>query len=127
MHRAHRREITKALADERGRRATIRGMHQAVTVPTAGVVRIAYRGLGNNVSPSLVRVLHELRERVNVTDRTRTKRPDWRELSETELDDLIAQLTRSAGNLEAVQLRIRRRGCSSVEVRNLVERLDSGT
>lgn len=117
------REITKALADERGRRASIKGMHQAVTVPTAGVVRIAWRGPGNDASPSIVRVLDELKERVTVTDRTRTKRPDWTKLSEAELDDLIAQLVRSGDSLEAVQLLTRRRGCSSAEAHKLVEEL----
>lgn len=119
------REIAKALADERRRRATIRGLHQPVTVPMAGVIRIAWRGTGDDASPSLNRVLYELKERVKVTERTRTKRPDWTKLSEAELDDLIAQLLRSGDDIEASQLLIRRRGYSSNEAHKFLEELSN--
>jgi hypothetical protein len=71
-------EIAKALAEERGRRAGgIRWMHQSVTVPSPGVVRIAWRGHGLNhdVVPGLGRVLDELRPYVKLADPTRTDRP----------------------------------------------------
>lgn len=115
------REIAKALADERGRRAVIRGTHQAVTVPAAGVVRIAWRGPGNDVVPPLTRVLDELSRRVKVDEPTRMDRAHWLELSEAELDELVAQLVRSGDDLEASQLLIRRRGCSATEAHKLVE------
>src|SRR5262245_21425880 len=76
------REVAKALADERGRRASIKGMHQAVTVPSAGVVRIAWRGHGNDVVPPPRRVLDELSQRVKVADPTRRDHRNWHELSE---------------------------------------------
>jgi hypothetical protein len=115
------REIARALVEERQRRATIKGMHQAVTVPTEGVVRIAWRGHGNDVVPSLTRVLDELRHRVKVDDPTRTDRGNWRDLSETELDELVAQLARSGDDLVAVQLLIRRHGYSHVEAQKCVD------
>ena len=114
-------EIAQALVDERGRRAAIKGTHQAVTVPAAGVVRIAWRGHGNDVVPPLTRVLDELGRRVQVDEPTRTDRAHWRELSEAELDELVAELVRSGDNLEAAQLLIRRRGCTATEAHKLVE------
>jgi hypothetical protein len=115
------REIAKALVDERGRRATIKGTHQAVTVPAAGVVRIAWRGPGSDVVPPLTRVLNELSRRVKVGEPTRTDRAHWLKLSETELDELVAQLVRSGDDLEASQLLMRRRGCSATEAHKFVE------
>lgn len=115
------REIAKALADERGRRAAIKGPHQAVTVPAAGVVRIAWRGPGSDVVPPLTRVLDELSWRVQVIEPTRTDRAHWLELSQAELDELVAQLVRSGDDLEATQLLKRRRGFSSTEAHKLVE------
>jgi hypothetical protein len=115
------REIVKALADERGRRAGIKWTHQAVTVPAAGVVRIAWRGHGNDVVPPLTRVLDELSRRVKVGEPTRTDRGDWCRLSEAELDELVAHLVRSGDDLEASQLLMRRRGCSATEAHKFVE------
>lgn len=115
------REIARALVEERQRRAIIKGMHQAVTVPTQGVVRIAWRGHGNDVVPSLTRVLEELGQRVKVQDATRTDRGDWSDLSETELDELVAQLARSGDDLVAVQLLTRRRGYSHAEAQRYVD------
>ena len=115
------REIARALADERGRRSVIKGKHQAVTVPAVGVVRIAWRGPGNDVVPSLTRALEELSRHVQMNEPTRTDRGDWLKLSEAELDELVAQLVRSGDDLAAAQLLIRRRGCSSTEAHMLVE------
>ncbi len=115
------REIAKALVDERGRRAAIKGKHQAVTVPAAGVVRIAWSGHGNDVEPPLTRVLDELSRHVRVDEPTRTDRAHWLQLSEDELDELVAQLVRSGDEFAAVALLIRRRGCSSTEAHNFVE------
>jgi hypothetical protein len=114
------REIAKALADERGRRAAIKGRHQAITVPAVGVVRIAWRGNGNDVVPPLTRVLDELSRRVKVEEPTRTDHAHWLQLSEAELDELVAQLVRSGDDLAATQLLIRRRGCSATEAHQFV-------
>jgi len=117
-------EIAKALVDERGRRgglAGIKGTHQAVTVPAAGVVRIGWRGHGNDVVPTLTRVLDELSRHVKVDEPTRTDRAHWLKLSETELDELVTQLVRSGDDIEASKLLMRRRGCSATEAHKLVE------
>lgn len=114
------REIAKLLADERNRRAPVKGTHQPVTVPAAGVVDIAWRGHGNDVTPPLTRVLGELSQRVNVTDPTRTDRGSFWDLSDADLDELITHLVRTGDNLEAVQLLIRRRGFSSTEAHNFI-------
>jgi hypothetical protein len=113
--------IAKALVDERGRRSGIKGTHQAVTVPAAGVVRIAWRGHGNDVVPPLTRVLEELSLRVEVDEPTRTDRAHWLKLSEAELDELVAHLVRSGDDLAASQLLMRRRGCSATEAHMLIE------
>jgi hypothetical protein len=115
------RKIATALADERGRRAAIKGTHQAVTVPAAGVVRIGWRGHGNDVAPALTRVLDELRRRVKVDEPTRLDRGDWLQLSEAALDELVAQLVQSGDAFEAAELLVRRRGCSTSEAHNLVK------
>lgn len=115
------REIAKVLADERGRRAAIKGKLQAATVPAAGVVRIAWRGHGNDVVPPLSRVLDELSRRVKVGEPTRSDRGDWLQLSEAELDDLVAQLIRLGDDLDAAQLLKRRRGFSATEAHQFVE------
>src|SRR5207248_2795068 len=78
---------------------------------------IAWRGhgLGHDVVPALDRVLAEMSPRVTVTDRTRTDRPDWRRLSDAELDELIEQLVRWGDGGGAMQLLMRRRGYSATE------------
>jgi hypothetical protein len=119
------REIAQALANERGLKAGFTGTHQAVTVPTPGVVRIAWRGHGNDVVPGLGRVLDELSPYIKLADPTRTDRPSWQQLSEAELDELLAQLVRSGDQLAASELLMRRRGCSATEAHDLVEELDT--
>jgi len=119
------REITLALANERGLRAGIKGTHQAVTVPSPGVVRIAWRGHGNDVAPGLDRVLARLRMHIELAEPTRTDRPNWLQLSDAELAELIAQLVRSGDPIAATQLLIHRRGCSATEAHKLVEELDT--
>src|SRR5205823_1067858 len=100
-----------------------RGTRQVVTVPSPGIVRIAWRGHGNGVVPGLGRVLDELSPHLQLADPTRTDRPRWDRLSEAELDELVAQLVRS-GDSAASALLIRRRGCSATEAHKLVEELD---
>jgi hypothetical protein len=112
--------------DERHRRGGIKGTHQAVTVPSAGVVRIGWRGHGNDVVPPLARVLDELSLHVKVEEPTRTDRPHWLKLNEAELDELIAHLVRSGDDMAASQLLMRRRGCSATEAHKLVEETASG-
>jgi hypothetical protein len=92
-------------------------------VPVPGVVRIAWRGCGNDVVPPLTGVLDELSRRVKVDEPTRTDRGDWCQLGEAELDELVAQLVQSGDSLAAAQLLIRRRGCSPTEARQLVQDL----
>ena len=119
------REITQALANERCLPAGLKSLHQAVTVPAPGVVRIAWRGHGNDVVPGLGRVLDELGPYLKLADPTRTDRPLWYRLSEAELDELLAQLVRSGDRMEANDLLIRRRGCSATEAHKLVEDLNA--
>lgn len=128
-------QIASALAEERSRKAPARvvaggvriarkGLQQAVTVPRAGTVRLAWRGAGHDVAPPLQRVLDELGIHVALAEPARTDRPDWQQLSDAELDDLVAQMVRSGDRLEATQLLVRRRGCSTTEAHRLVEELD---
>ena len=116
------RDLALALAEER---AADKGASPSVAVPAPGVIRIAWRGhgLGHDVVPALDRVLAEMSPRVTVTDRTRTDRPDWRRLSDAELDELIEQLVRWGDWGGAMQLLMRRRGYSATEAHVFVEEL----
>lgn len=116
-------EIAAALVDERQHREAIKGTHQAVTVPVAGIVRIGWRGHCNDVVPPLARVLDELRQHVKVDEPTRKDRANWCHLSEAELDELVAQLVRSGDNILASQLLNRRRGCLEAESDKLIDEL----
>jgi hypothetical protein len=60
-----------------------------------------------------------------VADTTRTDRPDWRELSDAELDEQIELLVRWGDPLAASELLIRHRGCSATEAHKLVEELST--
>jgi hypothetical protein len=108
-------------------RASSKGLPTSVTLPAPGVIRIAWRGpgLGHDVVPGLGRVLAEMGQRLVVADTTRTDRPDWHQLSDAELDELIEQLVRSGDSLQASGLLIRRRGCSATEAHVLVTALSS--
>jgi hypothetical protein len=119
------REIAQALANERGLKADFKGTHQSVTVPSPGVVRIAWRGHDNDVAPGLGRVLDELSRHLKLADPTRTDLPSWDRLSEGELDALVAQLVRSGDQIAASGLLIRCRGCSATEAHKLVMELDA--
>ena len=62
---------------------------------------------------------------IEVADATRNDRADWRKLNEAELDELIAYLVRAGDRLEASELLVRRRGCSTTEAHQSVEELDA--
>jgi AmiR/NasT family two-component response regulator len=66
-------------------------------------------------------VLDELRQRIEVSEPTRTDRANCYQLGDDELDELIAQLIRSGDNTEAIELLVRRRGCSTTEAHKLVK------
>ncbi len=93
-------------------------------LPAPGLIRIAWRAHNQGVVPGLGRVLAEIGRRVAVTDTTRTDRPNWHELSDGDLDELIEHLVRCGDQLEAGLL-IRRRGCSSTEAHMLVTELST--
>ncbi len=118
-------EIAQALANERGIKAGFKGTHQSVTVPSPGVVRIAWRGHGNDVVPGLGRVLDELSSYLKLTDPTRTDYPRWYQLSEAELDALVAKLVRSGDPLEASRLLMCCRGWSATEAHKFLEELNA--
>ena len=96
-----------------------------MAVPAPGLIRIAWRGHGHDVVPGLGRVLAEMGRRLAVADTTRTDRPDWRELSDAELDEQIELLVRWGDPLAASELLIRHRGCSATEAHKLVEELST--
>ena len=114
------RELARALAEAR---ASDKSAPVSVTLPAPNVVRIAWWGLGHDVAPGLGRVLAELNSRVAVADTTRTDRPDWRQLTDAELDQQVEQLVRWGDPLGASELLMRRRGCSATEAHKLVGEL----
>jgi hypothetical protein len=116
------RDLALALAEGH---ASSKDASPSVTVPAPGAIRIAWRGhgLGHDVVPALGQVLAEMSERVTVTDTTRTDRPDWRRLSEAELDEQIEHLVRWGDEGGAIVLLMRRRGYSSTEAHKFVAEL----
>jgi hypothetical protein len=116
------RDLALALAEER---ASGTGASPPVTIPSPGVLRIAWRGHGLNhdVVPALDRVLAEMSQRVTVTDTTRTDRPHWYRLSEAELDEQIELLVRWGDQVGASKLLMRRRGYSATEADKFVTEL----
>jgi hypothetical protein len=116
------REVARILIDERVARE---GNHQSVTVPAEGVLRIAWRGHGNDVVPPLDQVLAELSPHVEVAAATRRDRPNWFDLSDAELDELVAQLVRSGDQMEAGSLLVHRGRCSTTEAHRLVKELET--
>jgi hypothetical protein len=116
------RGLSPTLAEAR---AAGEGLPTSVAVPVPGLIRIAWRGHGHDVVPGLGPVLAEIGQRVAVAEPTRTDRPDWRQLSDAELDEQIEHLVRRGDPLEASGLLIRRRGCSATEAHKLVEMLST--
>jgi hypothetical protein len=116
------RELALALAEER---RSAKGAFPSVTIRAPGVIHIAWRGhgLGHDVVPALDQVLAEVSQRAKVIGTTRTDRPDWRKLSEAELDEQVEQLVRWGDELGASELLMRRRGYSSTEAHRLVVEL----
>ena len=106
-------------------RVSGKGLPTSVTLPAPGVIRIAWRGHSHGVVPGLGRVLAEMGQRLVVAATTRTDRPEWRQLSDAELDELIEQLVRCGDPLEASGLLKRLRGCSSTEAHVLVKELST--
>jgi hypothetical protein len=127
-------EIRAELAEERRRHVTrshlggfvtsrSRNGHVPVTAPENDVIRIAWRGRYDWVSPSLRRALQELRPRVRIGEPTRDDRTDLHALSAGEVDKLTRELVESGDKLGAIKLLTDRRGCSTTEARQLVEEL----
>lgn len=113
------RDVALALTNER---ESGKGDSPSVRIPASGVIRIAWRGHGldHDVVPALDQVLAAMSPRVTVTDTTRTERPNWRKLSEAELDEQIEHLVRWGDQMGAGELLMTRRGCSSTEAHKVV-------
>jgi hypothetical protein len=116
------RELLPALVEAR---ASSQGLPTSVAVPAPGVLRIAWRGHGHDVVPGLGPVLAEIGQRVAVADPTRMDRPDWKQLSDAELDEQIEHLVRWRDPLGASGLLIRLRGFSATDAHKLVEALST--
>jgi hypothetical protein len=127
-------ELAAAMAVDRTRPAperricgvgvTTRPSHFPVNVPQPGTIRIAWRGgTGNWVAPSLSHVLSELAGMVATGESTQTQAPDWRQLSDAELDDRIVQLVTAGNKIAAVELLRRRGGLSTTDARRFVDEL----
>jgi hypothetical protein len=116
------RNLALVLAEER---TSGKELSPSVTLPAPGVIRIAWRGHGLNhdVVPTLDQVLSELRPRVTVTDTTRTERPNWRKLSEAELNEQVELLVRWGDQQGACELLMGRRGYSATEAHKFVTEL----
>jgi hypothetical protein len=117
-----RRHVTRqhvgGLATSRSRHG-----HAPVTVPEPGVIRIAWRGRYDWVSPSLRRTLGELRPRVRIGETTSADLTNLHALTSEEVDKLARQLVESGDKLGAVKLLSDRRGCSTTEAHSQIEQL----
>lgn len=113
-------DLSQALARIR---VACKSGYRPVSTPAEGVIRIAWRGPGQDVAPSLDKVLAEMSPYVQVTEKTRTDRPNWLQLSDGELDELVRLLVHSGDSMAASQLLTRRRGCSATEAHLAIESL----
>ena len=96
----------------------------SVSMPTNGVVRIAWSGGQNHgVKPSFAKILDLLAQRVRVGETVTEERGDWRELEGEELDDQILGLVAVGNVFDAVKLLHRRKGYSLTEARKFVDDL----
>jgi hypothetical protein len=127
-------ELRAELAEERRRHVTrshlgglatsrSRHGHVPVTVPDNHVIRIAWRGRYDWVSPSLRRTLQALHPRVRIGEPTRADLTDLHILTNEEFDNLTRRLVESGDKLGAIKLLTDRQGCSTTEARQLVEEL----
>jgi hypothetical protein len=127
-------ELCAELAAELSRRVTethlgglatsrSRHGHAPVTVAESSVIRIAWRGRYDWVSPSLRRTLAALRTRVRIGETTHVDLSDLQTLTREEVDELARQFVEGGDKIGAIKLLADRRGCSVTEARQLVEEL----
>jgi hypothetical protein len=100
-----------------------RQAHSPVTVPGTNVIRLAWRGRFDWITPSLPRTLQELRRRVAIGEATQSDFSDWKSLTDAQIDSLALQLVESGDKFGAVKLLIDRRGYSTTEAHQFVEEL----
>jgi hypothetical protein len=135
LHLTHQQtaELAAALTANRNRppseqdygalRVSTRASHFAVSLPSPGVIRIAWRGQSNWVVPSLQKVLDELSRHVRLAEPAEAVHADWKDLNESEIDQRVLDLVRSGDRVDAAQLLMRRRGLSATEAHRLIEGL----
>jgi hypothetical protein len=127
-------ELREELTAERNRHVTrthlgglvtsrSRHGHVPVTAPQVNLIRIAWRGRYDLVTPSLQRTLSELRPRVRIGEPTRADFTELHTLTNSEIDELTRQLVESGDKLGAIKLLSDRRGCSTTDARQFVDEL----
>jgi hypothetical protein len=97
--------------------------HFAVSLPAPGTIRVNWRGDGHWVTPSLGRTLAVLEQRVRVTESSEGPRKDWKQMTPTELDEQVLELTRSGNRMAAIKLLVNGRGYSLTDAHRFVEEL----
>ena len=97
-----------------------------ISVPEPGVIRITWRGRGDHVAPRAAVVVEQLTGRLTVDQSVERRWPNWKKLTEDELDELIKTLARSGDTISAAKLLSRRRGISLTEAKRQVEEIVNG-
>jgi hypothetical protein len=132
--------LKKALADERRRDPPPRShFGGAVTSQTrrtqfpvemegdsAVRVKFTHFGSGYGLRPALKKVLATLEQFVTVESDEQQSTASWRELDETQFDDLVRRLATSGQSLDAIRLLRERKGLSTTAAHNFVEALAIG-
>jgi hypothetical protein len=97
--------------------------HHPVTMVEEGMLRLAWRGPGDAIAPDLKTALQEIAYRVSVDQPTKRELPDWDKMNDDEIDRLVERLAASGRTMDASKLLVRRRGLSTTEAKQYVERL----
>jgi hypothetical protein len=106
----------------------VRNRYFPIWLVSPDVLRVAWvSGHGHAVAPPLGRALGRLDTYVRVAAPSRRERPEWRELTADEVDELARELVHVHGaTIEATSLLVRARGMTHAEATALVQQLDAG-
>lgn len=127
-------ELEKEIAEERRRKLTrellgseirshSRANHVPVTVPNDSTIRVAWRGMGDYVVPSLETVLQELAEYCTVESPTERNLADVEAMTPDQIDALILERVEHGETIAAMKLLEEKKGFTTTEAKNFVDEL----
>jgi hypothetical protein len=107
-----------------GIHVTTRPTQYPVSLPEDDLIRIQWRGkIGLWVAPNVSKALDELSKYVKIAEPARLQRKEWREMTDEEFDAKVLELVQAGSRMDAINLLIDRRGFSTTEAHQFVEKL----